>query len=324
MKLASINSGRDGVLIVVSSDSRRYIKVGEIAPTMQSVLDDWAVLAPRLEAISVDLNSGRVKGLPLDITALACPLPRAYQWCEGSSYLVHLERTRASTGRVLPPQLYYEPGVWQGTSNHFVAPTGPIPVFDDNWDIDLEPSVAVITDDVPMGTAAVDAAKHMKLVVILNDVSLRAVQIPEMTKGLGIVQGKPLKVFSPIAVTPETLGKFWTGAMLARQIEVKVNGQLIGNPWAHHDHEFDFPKLLEHVARTRDVGAGSIISCGTVANRNADRGSACLMEKRAVEILGAGHAVTPYLRFEDSIEIDCLDDAGTSIFGFMKNTIVRA
>lgn len=323
MRLASLRAGRDGRLIVVSHDLSRYADVSDIAPTLQAVLDDWSTLSPRLEARSADLHAGRCVAQPLDFSTLDCPLPRAYQWCEGSCYLVHLERTRASTGRELPPQLYREAGVWQGTSNHFVRPQRPIPVMDDHWDIDLEPSVAVIVDDVPMGTPAQRAAVHIKLVVLLNDVSLRAVQIPEMTKGLGMLQGKPLKVFAPIAVTPQALGSFWTGTMLARQIGVRVNGSLIGDPWAHRDHEFDFPALIAHIARTRDIGAGSIISCGTVANRDAARGSACLMEKRAIEILGTGHASTPYLRFGDTIEIDCLDDAYRSIFGPMANTITR-
>jgi len=324
MKLASLDIGRDGALVVVRKDLARYVAVGDIAPTLQAALDDWAALAPRLEAVSADLEAGRLDGLPLDLAALACPLPRAYQWCEGSSYLVHLERTRASTGRVLPPELYHEAGVWQGTSNYFVGPRAPIPVRDDAWDIDLEPSVAVITDDVPMGTRAADAHRHIKLVVLLNDVSLRAVQIPEMARGLGIVQGKPMKVFAPVAVTPQGLGSHWSGTMLARQVRVSVNGQLIGDPWAHRDAEFDFPRLIEHVARTRVIGAGSIISCGTVANRDPARGSACLMEKRAVEILGGGGARTPYLKFSDTIEIDCLDDAGGSVFGPMRNVIAPA
>lgn len=324
MKLASLRSGRDGSLVVVSPDLCRHVPVPQIAPTLQAAIDDWEQLAPRLRAVSDDLAAGRLAGESLDLAALAAPLPRAFQWCEGSSYLVHLERTRASTGRTLPPELYHEPGVWQGTSNHFVAPQGAIPVADDAWDIDLEPSVAVITGDVPMGTSAQEAAAYIRLVVLLNDVSLRAIQIPEMAKGLGIVQGKPCKVFAPVAVTPEGLGPFWTGRMLARQVAVCVNDARIGDPWADRDHEFDLPRLIAHVARTRDIGAGSIISCGTVANRDPARGSACLMERRAVEILQGGGAVTPYLKFGDRIEIDCLDDAGQSVFGPMRNVIVRA
>lgn len=324
MKLASLAGGRDGRLVVVHPDLRRCAPVPHIAPTLQAALDEWPRLAPRLQAVRDELAAGRLAGEALDLAALAPPLPRAYQWCEGSSYLVHLERTRASTGRTLPPELYHEPGVWQGTSNHFVAPQGAIPVVDDAWDIDLEPSVAVVTGDVPMGTPVEAAAQHIRLVVLLNDVSLRAIQIPEMAKGLGIVQGKPLKVFAPVAVTPEGLGSFWTGRMLARQVAVRVNGALIGDPWADRDHEFDFPRLIAHVARTRDIGAGSIISCGTVANRDPARGSACLMERRAVEILQDGAARTPYLRFGDRIEIDCLDDAGSSVFGPMRNVVARA
>lgn len=329
MKLASLRSGADGRLVVVRRDLARCVAVPLIAPTLQHALDHWETVAPKLAAVAADLDAGRLEGQALDLGALAAPLPRAYQWCEGSCYLVHLERTRASTGRVLPPELYHEPGVWQGTSNYFVAPQADIPVVDEHWDIDLEPSVAVITDEVPMGTRAADAAGHIKLVVLLNDVSLRAVQIPEMAKGLGIVQGKPLKVFAPVAVTPEGLGDFWQRNMLARQVDVRVNGQRIGDPWADRDHDFDFPQLIAHVARTRVIGAGSIISCGTVANRDPARGSACLMERRAVEIIesgghGVGSARTPYLRFGDEIEIDCRDEQGHSVFGPMRNLIAPA
>jgi fumarylacetoacetate (FAA) hydrolase len=324
MKLASLSGGHDGRLVVVSADLTRYVAVPQIAATLQAALDDWDACAPQLQAVADALEAGRSAGEALDLTALAPPLPRAYQWCEGSSYLVHLERTRASTGRVLPPELYRDPGVWQGTSNHFVAAHDAIPVCDDAWDIDLEPSVAVITGQVPMGTPPEQAARYIRLVVLLNDVSLRAIQIPEMAKGLGVLQSKPLKVFAPVAVTPAGLGAFWTGSMLARQVVVHVNGERIGDPWAHRDHEFDFPRLIAHVARTRVIGAGSIVSCGTVANRDAARGSTCLMERRALEIVADGQARTPYLRFGDSIAIDCHDDAGRSIFGPMHNRIERA
>lgn len=291
---------------------------------MQAAVDDWESIGPALLKVSERLERGDLTGtFEFAPEKASAPLPRAYQWCEGSCYLVHLERTRASTGRVLPEQLYREPGVWQGTSNYFIDPVQPIAVIDDGWDIDLEPSVAVITGDVPMGTKAKDAHRHIRLVMLLNDLSLRAIQIPEMTKGLGIVQGKPLKVFSPVAVTPEGLGRYWIESMLARPVVVKVNGQTIGTAIANVDYEFDFPTLIEYVARTRDIGAGTIISCGTVANRDPQRGSSCLMERRAVEILSTGRASTPYLKFSDVISIDCFNESGQSIFGEMNNPIVR-
>jgi len=324
VKLASLKEGRDGRLVVVSRDLRRAVAVPDIARTMQAAIDDWENCAPRLQAVSDRLAAGAVPGeFAFDPAQAHAPLPRAYQWCEGSVYLVHLERTRKSTNRELPPQLYTDPGVYQGVSNYFVPPQDPIPVVDDDWDIDFESSVAVITDDVPMGTRAGDAAKHIKLVVLLNDLSLRAVQIPEMKKGLGIVQGKPLKSFAPVAVTPEGLGKNWTGTMLAARVTSKVNGATVGSVEAHIDYNFDLPTLIEYVARTRHIGAGSIISCGTVANRDESRGSSCLMEKRALEIINEGRARTPYLKFGDRFSIECLDDDGHSIFGAMSHTVVK-
>lgn len=324
MKLASLKEGRDGKLVVVNRDLRQAVAVADIARTMQAAIDDWASCAPRLQEVSNRLNTGDMPGaFGFDQAQAHAPLPRAYQWCEGSVYLVHLERTRKSTNRELPPSLYTDPGVWQGVSNYFVPPHDPVPVIDDSWDIDLEPSVAVITDDVPMGTKAAQAAGHIKLVVLLNDLSLRAVQIPEMTKGLGIIQGKPLKTFAPIAITPQGLGLYWTGTMLARPVVVKVNDRTIGTAQAHVDYNFDFPTLIEYVARTRHIGAGSIISCGTVANRDEARGNSCLMEKRAVEILGQGKASTPYLKFGDRFSIECFDDSGISMFGAMSHTVVK-
>jgi fumarylacetoacetate (FAA) hydrolase len=324
MKLASLKGGRDGRLVIVSYDLLRAVEVPEIAGTMQAAIDEWSFCAPRLQAVSERLNRGAIAAsFAFDPIHADAPLPRAYQWCEGSAYLVHLERTRRSTNRELPPSLYTDPGVWQGVSNYFVAPHDPVPVIDDSWDIDIEPSVAVITDDVPMGTTAVQARQHIKLVVLLNDLSLRAVQISEMKKGLGMVQGKPLKTFAPVAVTPEGLGRYWTGTMLAREVIVQVNGVTIGTAEAHVDYNFDLPDLIAYVARTRHLGAGSIISCGTVANRDMGRGNSCLMEKRAVEILDHGQASTPYLKFGDRFHIECLDDEGTSLFGAMSHMVVQ-
>jgi fumarylacetoacetate (FAA) hydrolase len=323
MKLASLNEGWDGRLAIVRRDLRCYVLATGIAPTLQYALDRWQEIAPKLQHVSDRLNAGELASFPFVQGDVAPPLPRAYQWCEGSSYLVHLERTRASTGRPLPPELYLEPGVWQGTSNYFIAPHAPIPVADDSCDVDLEASVGVITDQVPMGTRAADAAQHIKLVVILNDVSLRAIQIPEMAKGLGVLQGKPMKIFSPTAITPDELGIYWTGAMLSRPVRVAVNGRQIGCALADVDCEFDFPRLIEYVSRTRVIGAGTIISCGTVANRDESRGSSCLMERRAIETLRTGSPTTPYLKFGDRVDIDCLDDKGMSLFGSMNNTVVR-
>lgn len=323
MKVATLNrGGRDGTLVVVSQDLKAAVAVPEIAPTLQDALDNWQACEAGLTAVYERLNRGAVReAFAFDEREAHSPLPRAYQWCEASVWISHLERCRKSTNRDLPQQLYTEIGMYQGGSDNFVPPHSPMICADDDWNVDLEAGVCVITDDVPMGTTAAEAGAHIKLVVLVNDFSLRKLQFPEMAKGLGVLQSKPANAYTPVAVSPAGLGKYWTGTMLARPVTVTVRDEIIGAPYAHVDALFEFPQLIAHLARTRDIEAGSIIGAGTVSNRDEGRGFACLLEKRASEILGTGEARTPFLKFGDRIRIECLDDQGTSIFGAIDQTV---
>ncbi len=317
MKLATLDrGGRDGVLVVVGDDLSRAVEAAPIAPTLQRALETWSTAEPALARLWDDLNAGRAPGaFDFDETQVHSPLPRAYQWCEGSVFISHLERCRRSTNRELPPSLYTEIGMYQGGSDSFSPPHAPMYCADDDWDADLEAGVCVITDDVPMGTPAARAGRHIKLVVLVNDFSLRKLQFPEMSKGLGVLQSKPANAYSPVAVSPAALGPAWTGAMLARPVTVTVRGAVLGRPVADRDALFDFPQLIAHLARTRDIEAGSIIGAGTVSNRDDDVGVACILEKRAAEILQTGQATTPFLKYGDRVRIECLDERGRSIFG---------
>lgn len=323
MKLATLKQGgRDGTLVVVSDDLTMALAVPEIAPTLQQALEDWTRCEPALRAIHAAVNKGELPGaVPFDQSGVHSPLPRAYQWCEASVYLVHLERCRRSTNREVPPSLYTEIGMYQGGSDCFVGPCDPMWVINDDWDVDLEAGVCVITDDVPMGTTVEDAGAHVKLVLLVNDFSLRRLQPSEMAKGLGVLQCKPANAYTPVAVSPDSLGAAWSGHMLARPVTVSVNGHVIGSPNGAVDASFNFSQLIAHLARTRNISAGSIIGAGTVANRDESVGTACLLEKRALEILATGVATTPFLKFGDKIRIESLDAHGASIFGAIEQTV---
>lgn len=324
MKLATLNDGsRDGVLVVVSSDLQRAVRAPGIAQTMQAALDRWAEVEPLLRQVFARLEAGKeTDAFDFDERAAHSPLPRAYQWSEGSVYMVHLERCRRATNRELPQSLYTEIGMYQGGSDGFLAPRAPIPVRDTAWDVDLEAGICAITDDVPMGVAVEDAGRHIKLVVLTNDVSLRALQPAEMAKGLGVLQCKPANSFTPVAVAPDSLGSAWTGSMLARPVRSFVNGRLLGEPWGHVDASFEFPQLIAHLARTRSLCAGSIVGVGTVANRDESVGCSCILEQRAKEILGGGAPFTGYLQYGDRVRIECLDENGRSIFGAIDQQVV--
>ncbi|KQX23396.1 MULTISPECIES: fumarylacetoacetate hydrolase family protein [unclassified Sphingomonas] len=326
MKLASlVRGGRDGTLVVVSHDLGRAVEVPGIAPTLQAAIEDWDRCEPLLDAVYDRLNEGgHPDSFAFDEAEAHSPLPRAYLWCEASVWIIHLERCRKSTNRELPAQLYEEIGMYQGGSDSFVPPHSPLWCFDDDWDADLEAGICVITDDVPMGVTPEQAAGHIKLVLLVNDFSLRRLQIPEMAKGLGVLISKPANAYSPAAVSPKTLGAAWRDHMLARPVEVSVRGERIGSPRGDLDALFRFPQLIAHLARTRDIEAGSIIGAGTVANRDQAAGSACLMEKRAIEILEQGGARTPFLKFGDRIRIECHDEDGSSIFGAIDQQLTFA
>ena len=325
MKLASLKrGGRDGTLVVVATGLDRALPVPDIAPTLQAALDDWAELAPRLEDAARTLQADKTSGMPLDMSDLSSPLPRAYQWADGSAYLSHVERVRKSRGAEMPDAFNRDPLMYQGGSDGFLGPRDPVTAVDEDWGIDLEGEIAVVTDDVAMGVPAADAARHVKLVMLVNDVSLRRLIPAELAKGFGFLHGKPASSFSPVAVTPDELGVAWDGARLHLPLEVDVNGESLGRANAGVDMQFGFPELIAHAAKTRCLAAGTIIGSGTVSNRDWTAGYSCLLEKRVVETIETGEAITPFLKFGDRVRIDMRDGDGASIFGAIEQTVSQA
>ncbi|MFQ5783590.1 MAG: fumarylacetoacetate hydrolase family protein [Alphaproteobacteria bacterium] len=325
MKLASLKAGgRDGALVVVSRDLTRAVAVPDVAPTLQAALDDWHALAPELSSIYRLLNQGKqTRAFALDIDALGAPLPRAYQFLDGSAYLAHTERVRRARGASLPENAETDPLMYQGCSHRFLGPRDAVAAASEDWGIDFEAEVAVVTDDTPAGIAADAAGAHVKLVMLLNDVSLRRLIPAELAKGFGFLHGKPPSACSPVAVSPEELGPAWDGARLHLPLRVELNGACFGAPQAGEDMQFDFPALIAHAARTRPLAAGTIIGAGTVANVDAARGYCCILERRAVEIAEHGQATTPFLRFGDRVRIDMRDAQGRSVFGAIEQQVVR-
>lgn len=326
MKLATLKNGaRDGALVVVSRDLTRAVTVPNIAATLQAALDDWWDAEPQLKAVYKRLNAGEVAdSIPFSAQAAAAPLPRAYHWVDGSAYLVHVELVRKARGAEVPESFYSDPLVYQGGSDDFLGPMDPIPLPDAGMGLDLEAEVAVITNDVPLGCAPENAEKHIKLVMLVNDVTLRNLIPAELAKGFGFYVGKPSTAFSPVAVTPDELGDAWDGGKLSLPLLSFVNNQPLGRPNAGQDLTFDFRQLIGHVTKTRRLGAGTIIGSGTVANRNhAEVGSSCLAEKRTIETLQDGKPTTPFLTYGDTVRIEMRDAKGDSIFGTIEQTVVR-
>ena len=326
MKLASLRNGsRDGQLLVVSRDLTRAVAVPHVAPTLQAALDDWMRILPRLEQVALDLEDGRAPGsFPFQATQVLAPLPRAHHWVDGSAYVNHVELVRKARGAEMPPSFWTDPLVYQGGSDDFLPPTADVPVPSEEFGIDLEAEVAVITDDVPMGTAAAEARGHIKLVMLVNDWSLRNLIPGELAKGFGFYQSKPATSFSPVAVTPDELGDAWDGGKVSLPLVSHINGQLFGRPEAGVDMTFDFPRLIEHVTRTRRLGAGAIVGSGTVSNYDRSRGSSCLAERRMLEQVEHGRATTPFLSFGDRVRIEMFDRDGRSIFGAIDQKVVPA
>jgi fumarylacetoacetate (FAA) hydrolase len=325
MKLATLKGGgRDGTLVVVSRDLARAAAVPEVAPTLQQALDDWASVAPRLAERAAALETPRLRGsFTLDPKDLAAPLPRAYQWADGSAYVTHVELVRKARGAELPPSFWTDPLMYQGGSDSFLGPCDDILVADEAWGIDFEAEVAVITGDVPMGVSPEAARRHIKLLMLVNDVSLRNLIPAELAKGFGFFQSKPSTAFSPVAVTPDELGEAWDGGKLHRPLLSSVNGEPFGRPDAGVDMTFDFGELIAHAARTRRLVAGTIIGSGTVANQDPAVGSSCIAERRSRETIEQGAPSTPFLRFGDVVRIEMLDRDGRSIFGAIEQTVRR-
>jgi fumarylacetoacetate (FAA) hydrolase len=325
VKLASLKSGgRDGTLVVVTRDLKRALAVPEIAPTLQAALDRWSEVAPRLEAASAALANGMEAGIAFDARSVAAPLPRAYHWVDGSAYVNHVELVRKARGADMPASFWTDPLVYQGGSDDLLGATDDMPVPSEEFGIDLEAEVAVITDDVPIGTPCDAARGHIKLLMLVNDWSLRNLIPAELAKGFGFYQSKPATTFSPVAVTPDELGNAWDGSKVNLPLVTHVNGTLFGKPNAGVDMTFDFPQLIAHATKTRRLGAGTIVGSGTVSNYDRSLGSACIAERRVLEQLEQGAARTPFLRFGDRVRIEMFDAAGRSIFGAIDQRVVKA
>jgi fumarylacetoacetate (FAA) hydrolase len=332
MKLASLKSGRDGALVVVSNDLAWYADASHIAPTLQAALDDWDRLAPDLENLSTDLEHEMIPMRRFHEHAAASPLPRAYQWADGSAYVNHVALVRQARSAEMPDSFWHDPLMYQGGSDGFLGPRDAIPLADESWGCDFEGEVVVVTGDVPQGASREEALAAVRLVGLTNDVSLRNLIPGELGKGFGFFQSKPASAFSPVFVTPESLGDWWRDGKLHRTLMIDLNGQPFGRVAAGEDMTFDFGTLIAHAAKTRALGTGTIVGSGTVSNRDADGGPgkpiadggvgyACLAEVRTVETILAGGAKTPFLKAGDTVRIWAEDDKRHPIFGVIEQTV---
>jgi fumarylacetoacetate (FAA) hydrolase len=325
MKLGSLKEGgRDGTLIVVSRNLQRAVHAGGIAPTLQRALEDWSNIAPRLNALFEALQADRAEGaFDLDDAVLAAPLPRAYEFVDGSAYLPHVERVRRARGAEVPASFYADPLMYQATSAGFLGPRDPILAASEEWGIDLEAEVVVVTDDVPMGPSPATAAAHIQLIGLVNDVSLRGLIPAELAKGFGFLQSKPRSALSPVFVTPDELGDAWQDSKLHLPMRTWINGRWFGAAEAGVDMQFSFADLVAHAAKTRPLSAGTLVGSGTIANEDTGKGASCLAEQRTVETLRDGKPTTPFLAFGDTVRIEITDADGASIFGAIEQVVTR-
>jgi fumarylacetoacetate (FAA) hydrolase len=333
MKLATQKNGtRDGQLVVVSRDLNHCVAVPEIARTLQAALDDWNGVAPALGTLAVELDAGRLPdAIPFDAATAMAPLPRAYQWADGSAYVNHVELVRRARGATMPPEFWTDPLMYQGGSDSLLGARDDVVLVEEAWGIDFEAEVAVITGDVPMGATEEEAGRRIRLLMLVNDVSLRNLIPAELGKGFGFLQSKPASAFSPVAVTPDELGDAWRGGKVHLPLMSYLNGQLFGRPNAGVDMTFSFPRLIAHLARTRELEAGSIVGSGTVSNKEGNdpgrpvaaggAGYSCIAEQRTVETIVSGKPVTPFMRFGDRIRIDMQNSDGYSIFGAIDQVV---
>ena len=326
MKLATLNDGtRDGQLAVVSRDLKTAHLADGIAPTLQAALDDWAFIAPQLADLYQSLNNARAqRGFEFDPARCMAPLPRAFQWADGSAYVNHVELVRKARNAEMPESFWDDPLMYQGGSDDFLGPTADIVLGREEWGIDFEAEVAVITGDVPMGSTPDQAHGQIRLLMLVNDVSLRNLIAPELAKGFGFLQSKPASSFSPVAVTPDELGDAWKGGKVHLPLRSTWNGKLVGQPQCGVDMVFNFPQLIAHLCKTRNARAGSIVGSGTVSNKDEKRGYSCIAEKRCLEMIADGVASTPFMLFGDTIRIEMLDAANKSIFGAIEQKVVQA
>jgi fumarylacetoacetate (FAA) hydrolase len=335
VKLASLPQGRDGRLIVVSNDLAWYADADHIVPTMQALLDDWVRYFPLVEALSIELAHEAIPRKRFHEREACAPLPRAYQWADGSAYVNHVELVRKARGAELPESFWTDPLMYQGGSDDLRGGREPLVLADEAWGCDFEAEIVVVTGDVPQGVAPDEALKHIRLVGLVNDVSLRNLIPGELAKGFGFVQSKPASHFSPAFVTPASLGEAWNSGKLSRTLAVDLNGQPFGRVEAGEECTFDFGVLIAHLAKTRSLGAGTIIGSGTVSNRDPDgspgrpvsqggKGYACIAEQRMVETINTGQPSTPFLKWGDTVRIEVRDAKGKSIFGAIDQTVTRA
>ena len=332
MKLASLKGGRDGRLVVVSDDLAYFAYAGHIATTLQDVLDNWDDLAPRLELLSTDLSHGVIPRERFHERDAAAPLPRAYQWADGSAYVNHVALVRQARGAEMPDSFWHDPLMYQGGSDAFLGPRDPIPLADESWGCDMEAEVVVVTGDVPQGVSAADALGYVRLVGLTNDVSLRNLIPGELAKGFGFFQSKPASAFSPVFITPDALGERWQGGKMHGSLFVDFNGAPLGRADAGVDMTFDFGQLIAHAAKSRDLRAGTIIGSGTVSNRGTDGGPgkpisqgglgySCLAEVRTVETITGGAPVTPFMKAGDTVRIWMEDAKRHPIFGVIEQRV---
>lgn len=329
MKLASLKHGRDGRLVVVSDDLERCLAADDIAHTLQDALDEWNLTAPRLAELAARVNAG--DGTAFSESDCDSPLPRAYQWADGSAYVNHVELVRKARGADMPESFWTDPLMYQGGSDSFLGPRDAIEMANADWGIDFEAEVAIVTGDVPMGVSAGDAIKSVRLIMLVNDVSLRNLIPGELAKGFGFFQSKPSSAFSPVAVTPDALGDAWQNGKLHLPMLSTFNGELFGKPDAGVDMTFDFGQLIAHAARSRPLGAGTIIGSGTVSNKESDGpgrpvadgglGYSCIAELRMIETIQHGKPRTGFMQFGDRIRIEMLAADGRSIFGAIDQQV---
>jgi len=332
MKLASLKHGRDGRLVVVSRDLSRFASAQAVAPTLQAALDDWSAAEPRLVEIADALEANRIAHGPFDPRAAAAPIPRAFQWADGSAYVNHVALVRKARGVEVPASFWTDPLMYQGGSDVLLGPRDPVALADESWGIDIEAEVVVILGDVPMAPTRAEAERAIRLIMLVNDVTLRNVTPTELAKGFGFFHSKPSSAFTPVAVTPDELGKAWDGTKVSLPLLSFVNDQPLGKPNCAIDMTFDFPTLVMHAAKTRALCTGTILGAGTVSNRDPDGGPglpiaegglgySCIAEQRTVETIRFGAPKTPFLKFGDQVRIEMRDADGRSIFGAIDQEV---
>ncbi len=325
MKFATRRDGsRDGELLIVSRDLKNAVIASSVAATLQQLLDNWEQLSGKAQSLYDSVNNGTAEGVfRFEQSQTESPLPRAYQWADGSAYVRHVELVRKARNAEMPETFWTDPLMYQGGSDAFIGPRDDIEVISEDFGIDMESEVAVITDDVPMAATAELAASKIRLLMLVNDVSLRGLIPGELAKGFGFFQSKPSSAFSPVAITPDELGDAWDGKKLHLPLITHLNGNILGNPNCGEDMTFDFPTIVAHAAKTRPLSAGAIIGSGTISNAAEGTGSSCLAEVRMLETIEHGSPKTPFMRFGDSVRIEMLDKDGNSIFGVIEQTVVK-